>query len=77
MASTAACGILLSLSFPKHNYKPITSHLPFSNSFTPISSLKLAHPTVAPPKRAYRVLASHSTPDPHQNPSSPNADQGA
>ncbi|XVF03485.1 hypothetical protein REPUB_Repub04eG0265300 [Reevesia pubescens] len=77
--TTTTCGILLSFSFPKftsksHNYKPITSHLPFSNSFCPISSFKLAHPTVAPPKRAYRVLASHSTPDSHENPSRPNAD---
>ncbi|XP_022777022.1 mitochondrial protein import protein ZIM17 isoform X2 [Durio zibethinus] len=36
--------------------------------------LKLAHASVVPPKRVYRVLASDSTMDPHEDMGSSNAD---
>ncbi|XWS50280.1 hypothetical protein CRYUN_Cryun12cG0074600 [Craigia yunnanensis] len=76
MASTTlATFFSFSLSFPKsqsYNYKPST-YRPFSNSFYPISSLKVANAAMVLPKRAYRVLASNSTTDPHENISSSNA----
>ncbi|KAB2053346.1 hypothetical protein E1A91_A12G185800v1 [Gossypium mustelinum] len=79
---SATCSIFFfssSLSFPKlsshsSNYKLITS-LPFFYSFSPISSLKLSHPSLPVlPKRAFRVLASDSTTGPHENTASSGAD---
>ncbi|EOY02190.1 zinc finger protein [Theobroma cacao] len=75
MASTM-CNIFFSLSCPKltsHNHKPIVS-LPYSNSFNPISSPKVARASAVPPKRAYRVLACDSTMDPHENMKNSNSD---
>ncbi|KAH1074497.1 hypothetical protein J1N35_026825 [Gossypium stocksii] len=77
--ASATCSIFFSsssLSFPSHSsdYKLITS-LPFFCSFSPISSLKLSHPSLPVlPKRAFRVLASDSTTDPHENTASSGAD---
>ncbi|KAA3460702.1 DNL-type zinc finger protein [Gossypium australe] len=79
--ASATCSIFFSssLSFPKlsshsSDYKLITS-LPFFYSFSPISSLKLSHPSLPVlPKRAFRVLASDSTTDPHENTASSGAD---
>ncbi|MBA0805742.1 hypothetical protein Gohar_005233, partial [Gossypium harknessii] len=78
--ASATCSIFFSssLSFPKlsshsSDYKLITS-LPFFCSFSPISSLKLSHHSLPVlPNRAFRVLASDSTTDPHENTASSGA----
>ncbi|KAK8604464.1 hypothetical protein V6N13_099406 [Hibiscus sabdariffa] len=66
------------LLFPSQN-SPLTPtvtdpSLPFYNSFKPIPSLKLSHPSLVLPKRAFRVFASDSTTDPNENTANPNAD---
>ncbi|KAK8511803.1 hypothetical protein V6N13_029395 [Hibiscus sabdariffa] len=78
--ASATSGICFcsTLSFPKltshsYNHKPITS-LPFYNSFKPIPTLKLSHPSLVLPKRVFRVFASDSTTDPNENTANPNAD---